>query len=407
MPDLGVYKSGVFDPNQTSVNPVEAFRRDEMMKRQQLLDQQIRANLAAQVERERIQSAERMPDLSANAALRVQGGTGMDMARMEGDTKRDIARTGIMPAMGGLQLDESRFKAERQDAAVGRLQAAQAAFDAGSIDQDTLAAIRNATMRDLAMEKVAEQSAQAAPQAKARPKWKVGGQFHVPTPAGGGQAGPVATGTGGVQGAPAPLTRKGVASTLEQQALESLRGGQVGAGQRMLEAAEGLKPALKPDEAAFTNTWSQYLGSGPDDERRQALTFAGRDKQRQFDELVSKALEDDVVTAQENAAIEDSARRLAGKPIENVEQVYRQSQPGEEARQAAASLKYLVEQLYEKNVSISPQVVDQSLRLEQMVRRFLQGEGFRPEEITKYIEEELGARRISELANKTRPQYAR
>ena len=407
MPDLGVYKSGVFDPNQTSVNPVEAFRRDEMMKRQQLLDQQIRANLAAQVERERIQSAERMPDLSANAALRVQGGTGMDMARMEGDTKRDIARTSIMPAMGGLQLDESRFKAERQDAAVGRLQAAQSAFDAGSIDQDTLAAIRNATMRDLAMEKVAEQSAQAAPQAKARPKFEVGGKFYVPTPAGGGQAGPVATGTGGVQGAPAPLTRKGVASTLEQQALESLRGGQVGAGQRMLEAAEGLKPALKPDEAAFTNTWSQYLGSGPDDERRQALTFAGRDKQRQFDELVSKALEDDVVTAQENAGLQDTKRRLAGERIENVEQVYRQSQPGEEARQAAAGLKYLVEQLYETNVAISPQVVDQALRLEQMVRRFLQGEGFRPEEITRYIEEELGAKRISELANKTRPQYAR
>jgi len=175
----------------------------------------------------------------------------------------------------------------------------------------------------------------------------------------------------------------------------------------MLEAAEGLKPALKPDEAAFTNTWSQYLGSGPDDERRQALTFAGRDKQRQFDELVSKALEDDVVTAQENAAIEDSARRLAGERIENVEQVYRQSQPGEEARQAASGLKYLAEQLYEKNVSISPQVVDQALRLEQMVRGFLQNEGFRPDEITKYIEEELGARRISELANKTRPQYAR
>ena len=407
MPDLGVYKSGVFDPNQTSVNPVEAFRRDEMMKRQQLLDQQIRANLAAQVERERIQSAERMPDLSANAALRVQGGTGMDMARMEGDTKRDIARTSIMPAMGGLQLDESRFKAERQDAAVGRLQAAQSAFDAGSIDQDTLAAIRNATMRDLAMEKVAEQSAQAAPQAKARPKFVVGGKFYEPTPAGGGQAEPVATGAGGVQGAPAPLTRKDVAATMNQRALQSFLDNQVGAGKRMLETAEGLKPGMKPDEEAFTNTWSQYLSSGPDDERRQALTFAGRDKQRQFDDLVSKALEDDVVTAQENAAIEDSARRLAGERIENVEQVYRQSQPGEEARQAASGLKYLAEQLYENNVSISPQVVDQSLRLEQRVRGFLQNEGFRPEEITKYIEEELGARRISELANKTRPQYAR
>ena len=121
MPNLRISTSGVQSVDTSRIDQTEAFRRQEAMRREQLQQQAIAQQLQAQLAREGmaiqregmglqrelgmadIGARRDMPGLSADAALRQQGGTGMDMMQAQIGGQERLAHISNMPAMEQLR----------------------------------------------------------------------------------------------------------------------------------------------------------------------------------------------------------------------------------------------------------------------------------------------------------------